>query len=67
MAAIRASLFTHYPDQVVRLVTHAVDLISFMDCYLPSVALTTVRIGKVYIALEMKLGERSLRNAAFGA
>jgi hypothetical protein len=50
MAAIRASLFTHYPDQVVRLVTHAVDLISFMDCYLPSVALTTVRIGKVYIA-----------------
>ena len=50
MAAIRASLLTHYPDQVVRLVTHAVDLISFMDCYLSSVALTTVRIGKVYIA-----------------
>ena len=50
MAAIRASLFAHYPDQGVRLVTHDVDLISFMDCYLPSVALTTVRIGKVYIA-----------------
>ena len=50
MVAIRASLFAHYPDQGVRLVTHDVDLISFMDCYLPSVALTTVRIGKVYIA-----------------
>ena len=50
MAAIWASLFAHYPDQVVRLVTHDVDLISFMDCYLPSVALTTVRSGKVYIA-----------------
>ena len=50
MAAIRASLFAHYPDQVVRLVTHDVDLIIFMDCYLPSVALTTVRSGKVYIA-----------------
>ena len=50
MAAIWASLFAHYPDQVVRLVTHDADSISFMDCYLPSVALTTVRSGKVYIA-----------------
>ena len=32
MAAIRASHFTHYPDQVVWLVTHDVDLISFIDC-----------------------------------
>ena len=50
MAAIRASLFSHYPDQGVRLVTHDVDLISFMDCFLPSVALKTVRSGQVNIA-----------------
>ena len=49
MAAIRASLFAHYPDQRARLVTYDVDLVSFMNCFFPSVALTTVRSGKVYI------------------
>ena len=50
MVAIRASLFAHYPDQGVRLVPHDADLISFMDCCLPSVELTTMRSGKMYIA-----------------